>query len=400
MSKWMSIVVGVILLAAWTAFVAFGFGGSGYLLKSAVSGDTNEDFMAYAEEKSASLAGNLALGLLEEGKLSEQHYYSIDTPVDPDTFFRMASITKWVTAWGVLELVEQGAIDLDAPVGQYLKRWQLPESEFDAQKVTVRRLLTHTAGLNHGAKFRAATTLEEAGTLEEYLEETKLSFPPGEAYRYSNNGYAILQMVIEDVSGMSFEAFMRGSVLEPLGLTDSMFVWDDDAGLKLATPYDEEGNVVEHFRYADQATGTLYTTVGEFSRFLKAHIASNPVLDAATIEAMSENQVAGSFQSIGLGPKIYGQSPSGDTIIGHGGLERWTVESQVLLNLGTGDGIIAFSNGTLSFAHELGEEWLFWKYGIVGGAIQNRNKSRVLTLLVVGYVLIGGLLWFTRKKRP
>ena len=72
----------------------------------------------------------------------------------------------------------------------------------------------------------------------------------------------------------------------------------------------------------------------------------------------------------------------------------------MLLNLGTGDGIIAFSNGTLSFAHELGEEWLFWKYGIVGGAIQNRNKSRVLTLLVVGYVLIGGLLWFTRKKRP
>lgn len=91
--------------------------------------------------------GNLIVVLIENGHVTQTHTMSIGKPVDGDTLFQMASVSKWVTSWGVMALVEAGKIDLDAPVSRYLKRWQLPPSKFDNEQVTVRRLLSHTAGL-------------------------------------------------------------------------------------------------------------------------------------------------------------------------------------------------------------------------------------------------------------
>ena len=107
-----------------------------------------------------------------------------EQPIDPHrTRLYLASVTKAFTATLILRLVDQGLLDLDADIATYLEQGPAIRRLPGSDPITLRHLLTHTAGLNHGAKFRAATTLEEAGTLEEYLEETKLSFPPGEAYR-------------------------------------------------------------------------------------------------------------------------------------------------------------------------------------------------------------------------
>ena len=91
--------------------------------------------------------------LIEKGRPVGERYVSIGRPVDRDTLFQVASLSKWITALGVMTLVDAGRVDLDAPVDTYLKRWKLPPSEFDNRKVTVRRLLSHTAGLTDGLGY-------------------------------------------------------------------------------------------------------------------------------------------------------------------------------------------------------------------------------------------------------
>ena len=86
--------------------MAYGWMGNGFLLKSKVSGEESSDFLGFVKESIGNTSvQNLALGLMENGELSEEYYYFIDKPVDNTTLFKMASVTKWVTAWGVLNLV-------------------------------------------------------------------------------------------------------------------------------------------------------------------------------------------------------------------------------------------------------------------------------------------------------
>ena len=135
-------------------------------------------------------------------------------PVDGDTVFQAASISKTLTAWGVMRLVEQGALELDAPVGRYLTRWQLPPSPYNHDGVTIRRLLSHTAGLSlHG--YPGIAPEQPLPTLEESLsgghpgaEDVRVVSEPGTTYAYSGGGYTLLQLVVEEVTGeKDFERF-------------------------------------------------------------------------------------------------------------------------------------------------------------------------------------------------
>src|SRR4030095_9199635 len=94
--------------------------------------------------------GNIALGLIQGGVLSDAYFVSLNGAIGPETLFQVASLSKWITACAVMTLVGAVTIGLDAPVSRYLTRWQLPPSEFDNDGVTVRRLLSHTAGLTDG----------------------------------------------------------------------------------------------------------------------------------------------------------------------------------------------------------------------------------------------------------
>ncbi len=187
---------------------------------------------------------------------------------------------------------------------------------------------------------------------------------------------------------------MIENVLEPLGMTNSRFTWNDTLGVKLATSYNEDGTIAPHFFYAEQSTGTLYSTIEDFTKFLQAHLFENPVLKKETQELIKKNQLPEDFASWSpnidqaLGAKIYGITTSDENIIGHGGLGRWTVQNQVLLNPTTGDGLIVFSNGTFDYASILGDEWLFWKYGFINYGTQMNNLNRIIMILVIGYLVI------------
>ncbi len=198
------------------------------------------------------------------------------TPVTINTVFEAASVAKPVTAWAVLRLAEQGLIDLDAPIETYISDWSLPPSEFDHTQVTARRLLAHAAGTNFGGDpgvepGEAVPTLQEAAD-GAGLEggPIQVSFPPDEAYRYSSKGYVMLEMAVEEITGIPFPEYARREILEPLGMRSSDFDWTPELRDRAATGHDWFGNPLPHYEHATAAPGGLQTTAVDLARFLAA----------------------------------------------------------------------------------------------------------------------------------
>ena len=164
-------------------------------------------------------------------------------PMTPTSVFRVASLSKSLTAWGVLRLAEQGKINLERPAETYLPAWPLPPSQYPSSAVTVRQLLSHTSGLTEGADTLRRLDEPAKSAAEALMVNQANSFraalirPAGKAYVYSAPGYMILQMVIETQSHQPFADYMRDNVLQPLGMNGSSFDWNEDLRGRMATPY-------------------------------------------------------------------------------------------------------------------------------------------------------------------
>jgi CubicO group peptidase (beta-lactamase class C family) len=235
-----------------------------------------------------------------------------DKRVDPNTLFQFGSMSKTITAWAIMTLVEEGKVDLDAPVNKYLKSWKLKSAEFDPDEVTVRRVLHHAAGLS----LPSASGVDVGNKLPSLVDELSGSGPsktvvtvvekPGVKFNYSGGGYALLQLLIEDVTGTSFRAYVSKKIFKPLGMTTATFRPDQKTLLKTATPYNKEG-VALPFRYfsADGAAG-LYATVDDYAKFIVAHCAANKVLKAQTLKSMFQGDAATPRYGLGyeLLPKL------------------------------------------------------------------------------------------------
>ncbi len=213
-------------------------------------------------------------------------------PVTTDTVFQAGSISKPVTAWGVLRLLDKGLLDLDAPVETYLTRWHLPPSNYDADGVTIRRLLTHSAGLSqHG--YPGLSPTQPLPSLEVSLSGVRIVREPGSQYLYSGGGYIVLQLVIEEVTGEPFAAYMQREVLDPLGMTRSSFEWRDDLRPATAIGHNKQGQPYPNFLYTEKAAAGLYTTASDLARFAAAAMtgpqgqpAGRAVLSPGTVAAM------------------------------------------------------------------------------------------------------------------
>jgi CubicO group peptidase (beta-lactamase class C family) len=269
------------------------------------------------------------------------------------TLYNVASVSKVVTAWGVMRLVEEGKVDLDAPVSRYVTRFELPPSP-DNGAVTVRRLLSHTSGLSMPAvpwfgPNQAVPPL--AAMLAAPKDPLRLIDRPGAAHHYSGGGYALLQLLIEEVTGETYEAFIARTVFGPLGMTRSTFevpAPNADA----ATPYDASLRPEPHYRFAATAAAGLYTTAADLARFAMA--SASPALGAAvlrpgTIATMQRPHQPDKKDPFGHG---LGYSmvplPSGGHAAGHSGSnEGWTAIWEVIPS--TGDGLVVLLNRTDGF---------------------------------------------------
>ncbi|MFA9427797.1 serine hydrolase domain-containing protein [Natronorubrum sp. A-ect3] len=220
-----------------------------------------------------------SIALVEDGKLTWSNAYGTADPAaerstTADTPFRVQSFTKSVTAWGVLKLVEQDEIALDDPIGQHLTSWERPDAEYSWEEVTVRRVLSHSAGLPAGV-YESVSLDEEPPPLREALSgnaggpAARPTDEPGE-FRYSNPGYALLELLIEDVTGQDFAAYIDDEILEPLGMDGATFDMTERLRSELATEHFVDGTSVSLSHGPAKAPGALYATVEDIARFVAA----------------------------------------------------------------------------------------------------------------------------------
>jgi len=410
------------LLTVW-AVVVFVTISEGWGKRAlATRGDTAGFMAAATRSVDSRNAGNAVFAVIERGSVHGVHAVSVGESVDVDTVFQVASLSKWVSAWGVMALVQAGKLDLDAPVGAYLTRWALPESKFDNDKVTVRRLLSHTAGLTDGLGYAGFTPDQPVQSLEESLRRPADASPgasgviavghePGSQWQYSGGGYAILQLLVEEVSGESFEDFMQRAVFRPLGMTHSSYTWTPAQGATLATFYDVDSKPATHYRFSAVAPVSLYTSVSDVTRFIQAQLpgpngepVGRGVISAALINEMWRPHAEHLGQDIwGLGTMLYSGNNQGGFIVGHDGNNEPAINTAARFNPATGNGIVILETGQRLLATELAGEWVFWETGNVDFLAFTIAVPVMLRLIGLGSLVIilvvPAIAWAIGRKR-
>ncbi len=276
-----------------------------------------------------------------------------------DTVCRVESISKSVTAWGVLKLAEKGLVDLDAPVQLYLADWEFADSDFSEQGITVRRLLSHNAGMPLGTIGLEFSPYDDVPSLKESLsKEAYLAAEPGTGFSYSNTGFNLLELIIEEVTGRDFSEYMKNEVLIPLGMIHSGFVLDEDMITDFPSGYDLKGAEVPLYVYSEKASGGLYASVEDIALFIKAGMVNysdtgNNVLNYRSITDLYKPvvKVPGlygiAFNSYGLGHFIE-YLPEGLKAVSHGGQGHgWMTHFHFIPE--TGDGIVILTNSQRSW---------------------------------------------------
>jgi len=277
-------------------------------------------------------------------------------PVTPDTLFQAGSISKPVTAMAVLNLAQSGRLNLDADVNRYLTSWKVSDSRYmETEKVTLRRLLTHTAGVTvHGFEGYAAG--QSIPSLRQVLDGSppansppiRIDSIPGTAWRYSGGGYVIVQQVLDDVSGEPFAKLMDEVVLSPLGMKHSTFEQPlpkaelEDA----ATPYDDRGQPIKggaHI-YPEMAPAGLWTTPSDLARYI---IGVQDSLSGKSSAVLSQGTALkmvapGGLGHWGLGFQL-GGTP-GRPAFAHDGVNAGFVS--LIAAYEDGDGVAIMTNGS------------------------------------------------------
>ena len=411
------------LLLVWVALVFFSTSEGWLKQPLAPRGDSAAFMIAASRTLDSGQAGNAVMAVIQDGAVHGVHAASLGAAVNADTVFQTASLSKWVTAWGVMALVEQGKLDLDAPVSRYLKRWTLPPSAFDNSKVTARRLLSHTAGLTDGLGYAGFAPGTPVQSLEASLTQVADASPgasgkvqvgiePGTTWRYSGGGYAVLQLLIEDLSGEPFEAFMQRAVFQPLGMVHSTFDWSPAKGTTLATFYGKDAQPATHFRFSAVAASSLYTSVSDLTRFLQAHLPGKQgepvgrgVLAQATLAQMWQPTGSLYGQPIwGLGTMLYADNRAGGFVVGHDGNNEPAINTAVRLNPATGNGIVILETGKPLLATRLANEWVFWEADRVDFLAFKLAMPGMLRWIGWGclaiVVLVPTVAWAMRRRRP
>ncbi len=244
-------------------------------------------------------------------------------PATADTVYRVGSVSKLFTDLAVMQLVEQGKLDLDAPVTRYLPEFK-PPSSFN-KPITLRQLMAHRSGL-----LREPPVGNYFDTTNPSLEKTVASlngaplvYEPGTHTHYSNAGIAVVGLVLQETQKEQFASYLRRTLLLPLGMKRSAFepVPELATDLAAATMWTYHGRTFEAPRFAlgMAPAGSLYTTVLDLGRFESFLFASGPVLKKETLEAMWKPQFAKPDESTGFGLGFRIDKLDGHRRIGHGG---------------------------------------------------------------------------------
>ncbi|NHJ48682.1 MAG: serine hydrolase [Asgard group archaeon] len=319
------------------------------------------------------------------------NYWKND-PLQQEDYFQIASISKTQCAFAIMKLLQDGLIDLDVPVSTYLTRWSLPENGFDNNNVTIRRILSHTAGLSVSS-VPYQLKLDTLPSIEEALTEAdvKVIVEPGSFFIYSGGGYGILQLIIEEVSGLPYQDYMRNEIFQPLDLNNTFAGWDTEIGDNLVKGH---GNLLFHtiqnFSPFKAAAGH-YSTIDDLTDWCELFLDGQTVLNETIFNLMLTPQFGSDWgYALGLNWK---KLENGLVTIGHSGA-NWGYHSTFRFLNETGDGIAILTNGDrgAKLISLLLYEW----ERILGGTDyndfyieeQNRSLTIDIVLAIVSLILI------------
>ncbi|HCU92515.1 MAG TPA: serine hydrolase [Actinobacteria bacterium] len=312
-------------------------------------------------------AVGLAVGVVRNGRLEFFHGHGVadiasGTPITQDTVFRIASITKTFTAIAVMQLWEQGLVDLDAPANDYLRAYRLILAKASFRPATVRHLLTHTAGIREVLHpsgllrpiFGEVVKLgRQVPSLAEYYQGGLLvQAEPGTRFIYTDHGFATLGQIVEDVSGQSLDHYLRGHIFEPLGMADTGLVRSERVRSLLATGYDLRSGGAKAVTGYDVVTvggGGAYSTPRDMARYLAALLGGGTnehgsILKPATLASMFEAHYQPDPRVPGAGLAFSRFNLGGHLAVEHGGILPG-FNSQISAAPDDGVGVMAFTNG-------------------------------------------------------
>jgi len=230
----------------------------------------------------------LAVAILRDGEIAMQRGYGYADigsrePMTERTGVVIGSTTKALTCAAVLQLADQGKLTLDDPIQRHIPWFRVADTSASA-RMTVRHAITHTAGLPPSAADNTTFLFSDDDAddaLERHvrsLSETAVLWQPGDGWLYANDGFVIAGLIIQTLSGLPYEEYMRRYVLAPLGLTDTAFGRDDKPGLYVATPYDYDADgqpypsFFAHNRASAAAGSQLIMSARDAGRWLRTMI--------------------------------------------------------------------------------------------------------------------------------
>jgi CubicO group peptidase (beta-lactamase class C family) len=302
----------------------------------------------------------VSIALINDGRIEWARGYGVleaggKTPVTAETLFQAASNSKPITAMVVLRLVQEGKLDLDSDVNKWLVSWKVPENEFTKdQKVTVRRLLAHMAGVSVPG-FLGYPVDKPLPTFRQILDGEKpansnpirVELKPGTKFLYSGGGYVILAQLIMDVTGKSFPELMQKMLLEKLGMTHSTFQQPLAPALaaNAAAGHLPDGKEMEGkwFVLPELAPDGLWTTPTDLARLLievqKARTGkSNKILSTKSINRMLTPEI----DNVALGWLVDGKDDSARFSFGGSNVGY---KSRMLAYMNSGRGVVVMTNG-------------------------------------------------------
>jgi CubicO group peptidase (beta-lactamase class C family) len=328
------------------------------------------------------LAG-LAVGVVRDGELV--HFTGVGLAdaatgraVDADTVFRIGSISKTCTGIAVLQLAEEGALALDDPVNDHLRGFRIEHDDPAAPPVTIRHLLTHTAGLGELRRWSdlARPTIGLAAKLDRplpsltdfYAPVLRAELEPGTKWAYANHGFAALGELVEDVSGEPFAERLRRRVFEPLGMEHTDFLRSDRVRDRLAVGYAlRRGGLkpVKDQEIVIAPAGSIFSTTADMARYAAAlATGGGPLLRPETFAQMLEPQGDADPRGPAMGLAFFLDRLGEQRVAGHDG--GWPgFISALLVAPDAGLGVVAFTNTTAALApHSLTERALARLLGV------------------------------------
>jgi CubicO group peptidase (beta-lactamase class C family) len=311
-----------------------------------------------------------AVGLIVDGELVYAKGFGFadhagKVPVTPDTVFVAASLSKPVAAWVTMRLAQKDAIRLDRPVADLVSPWPLAGSAFDPRAITIRHLLSHTAGTTLGG-YEGWLAFDQLPTLEESLAgktngrgAVELFAAPGTKFQYSGGGYTLMQLAIERTTQRKYSDLARELVFEPLGMTHTSVTMAPQALAGAAQGHGDDGSPVPMRYYVEQAPSGLTTTVTDFARWMSGGMAGTR---AARKGLLSPDELEQLYTPAALttarapNEPVYGlghfveRLADGSTAVGHDGRNQAGFRAKFLMRPQSRDGIVFLSNSRSGLA--------------------------------------------------